>query len=371
MRSAFLFVAGFLSLATAHDAAAQLKGHYIPGFTGLMDGTQPPPGISIALPVYFYTTNDIRNDAGDKLGVSPRINVTFLAPVVAWVTNVEVLGANLGGSIVPVAFIKSRIEGNSLDVPGSFAFTDIEVQPLQLGWETKDANFVASWGVFLPTGKWEQGGRDNAGLGMWSNLFQAGTTLHLDTKQLWNFSTLGSYEIHTHKRGSDIRVGDILTLEGWAEPDFRPALDQGGNASPVAHHERRCRLLFRLQGDERPGGRGHAAGGEPQGSRVRRGRRRQLHLPEERMDRRPARRARVRRSQPYPGLDLHADDGLPAEVPAEAVQETGRNPRITQLVRAVENGPGTQLRPEAVSHSLTFQPTNSPFHLPPSQRGSS
>ena len=229
---AALLSTAFLSFAVAGDAAAQLKGHYIPGFTGLMNGTQSPPGIAIALPIYFYTTNDIRNDAGDRLGVSPRINVSFVAPVIAWVTNVEVVGGTLGGSIIPVAFIKSRIEGKSLDVPGSFAFTDIEVQPLQLGWETKDANFVASWGVFLPTGKWEQGGRDNAGLGMWSNLFQAGTTVHLDTKQLWNFSTLGSYEIHTHKRGSDIRVGDILTFEGGLSRTFVQLSTKGGAPAP-------------------------------------------------------------------------------------------------------------------------------------------
>src|SRR6188474_1472471 len=116
--AAVVVIAGMLSLVFAADARAQLKGHYIPGFTGLQNGTQPPPGISIALPVYLYTTDDIRNADGRSLGVHPRITSTFTGPVLAWVTNVKVLGATLGGALVPIAFIKSRIEGDSLDVPG-------------------------------------------------------------------------------------------------------------------------------------------------------------------------------------------------------------------------------------------------------------
>jgi hypothetical protein len=63
-RSAVAFiVSGLLSIDLAGDARAQLKGHYLPGFTGLLSGSQAPPGISVFLPVYFYTTDEIRNDA--------------------------------------------------------------------------------------------------------------------------------------------------------------------------------------------------------------------------------------------------------------------------------------------------------------------
>jgi hypothetical protein len=77
-----------------------------------------------------------------------------------------IAGANLGGSVVPIAFLKSRIEGSSLDVPGSFAFTDITVQPVQLGWHPKRADVVVGYSLFLPTGKWELGGSENSGLGL-------------------------------------------------------------------------------------------------------------------------------------------------------------------------------------------------------------
>src|SRR5262245_43452652 len=166
-RIRILIALSALSLGLSHNAMAQLKGHYIPGFTGLQSGSQAPPGISAILPVYFYTTDDLRNNIGNSIPAQPRINVLFLGGGVAWVTNVKILGANLGGSAVPLAFMKERIEGPSLDVPGQLAFTDITVQPIQLGWHTKQADYVASYSLFAPTGKWELGGDDNTGLGMW------------------------------------------------------------------------------------------------------------------------------------------------------------------------------------------------------------
>ena len=39
---------------------------------------------------------------------------TFIGPVLAWTTNYKILDANYGGAATPIAFIKSRIEGNSL-----------------------------------------------------------------------------------------------------------------------------------------------------------------------------------------------------------------------------------------------------------------
>lgn len=209
-----------LALGAARDAQAQLKGHYIPGFAGLQSGSQAPPGINVILPVWFYTTDTIKDDDGETIGAHPRVNMSFLGPGAAWVTNVKLLGANLGGQALPIAFMKARIEGNSLDVPGSFAFTDIYVQPLQLGWHKPRADFVLGYGLFLPTGEWELGGSDNSGLGMWSNLFQAGTTLRLDDKRAWTTSLLGTYEIHSKKKDTEIKTGDILTLEGGIGKTF-------------------------------------------------------------------------------------------------------------------------------------------------------
>jgi hypothetical protein len=211
-------VAGLLG--DSRDAFAQLKGHYVPGFSGLENGTQPSPSISLAVPIYIYPTDTIKNDQGDPFGVHPRITASFAGAALALVTNAKLLGANVGAQVIPVAFIKSRIEAASLDVPGSFAFTDIYVQPLWLGWHTSRAEYTVGWGFFAPTGKWAAGATDNAGLGMWSNDFQAGTTVHLDDKHAWSTSVLATYEIHSHKTDSTLKAGDILTFEGGTGRSF-------------------------------------------------------------------------------------------------------------------------------------------------------
>ena len=201
-------------LLAATPASAQLKGHYIPGFTGLDNGTQPPPGVSVAFFGYAYPTDTSRNASGDRIGSGPDITASFLGLGLAVVTPIRILGANYGAQVIPVDFMKSRIEGNSLDVAGSFGFSDIYVQPLWLGWETPRADYSAGYGVFLPTGKWDLGASDNAGLGMWSQDLQFGTTIRLDNKRQWSTSGLATLELHSTKDDSDLQVGNILTLEG-------------------------------------------------------------------------------------------------------------------------------------------------------------
>lgn len=211
------YVAGLvllLSAAGAPPAFAQLKGHYIPGFTGLDNGTQPPPGVSVAFFGYAYPTDTIKDASGDTIGSGPSITASFIGFGLAVVAPVKVLGANYGAQIIPVDFMKSRIEGNSLDVNGSFGFSDIYVQPLWLGWETPRADYSAGYGFFLPTGKWNLGATDNAGLGMWSHDLQAGTTIRLDDKRQWSTSGLATLELHSKKDDSNLKAGNILTLEG-------------------------------------------------------------------------------------------------------------------------------------------------------------
>src|SRR5262249_5526305 len=48
----------------------------------------------------------------------------------------------------------------------------------------------------------------------------AGTTLQLDNKHAWTTAHLATYEIHSHKKDSDIKAGDILTLEGGTGKAF-------------------------------------------------------------------------------------------------------------------------------------------------------
>ena len=99
-RAGLLLIAAALLLGTPRESLAQLKGHYIPGFTGLQSGSQAPPSISVILPVYFYTTDSVKDNEGDTIA-EPRLNMSFVGPGVAWVTNVKLLGGNLEGRPSP------------------------------------------------------------------------------------------------------------------------------------------------------------------------------------------------------------------------------------------------------------------------------
>lgn len=203
---------------------AQLKGTHLVGDMGLQSGSQPPPSLTTFVPVYNYHTATLINAAGDKIS-APSINMFLVGLGGGIVTNAKVLGGTYGASVM-LAFAKSRIEGNLISTESSLAFTDMYVQPLQLGWKTKKADFTFGYALYLPTGKYALGGDDNAGLGILSNELSAGSTVFLDPKKEWNFSALFSYAFNGKKKNTganEITVGNPLTIEGglgktWYKP---------------------------------------------------------------------------------------------------------------------------------------------------------
>ena len=55
---------------------------------------------------------------------------------------------------------------------------------------------------------------------MWTFEVFAGSTVYLDEAKSWHAATTAFYETHSDKDGTDIRVGDILTLEGGLGKSF-------------------------------------------------------------------------------------------------------------------------------------------------------
>jgi hypothetical protein len=55
---------------------------------------------------------------------------------------------------------------------------------------------------------------------MWSYELSAGTTVYLDEAKSWNFAATAFYETHGKKEGTNIRVGDLLTVEGGLGKSF-------------------------------------------------------------------------------------------------------------------------------------------------------
>ena len=135
-------------------------------------------------------------------------------PTIIGVTPKKVLGANYG-FMVALPFSTVRPERASLEpFEPDWALNDLYVVPLYLGWHAPRADFIAGYGFYAPTGKYEAGANDNVGLGMWSHEIQAGTTVYLDAAKKISAATTAYLELHSNKKDQDLKVGNLLTLEG-------------------------------------------------------------------------------------------------------------------------------------------------------------
>ena len=206
-------------LLIAFCGNAQLKGGHILGSMGLQSGTQSPENtLSVYIPGYIYSASSLRDSNRDKVG-NPDLTMFITGIGANYVSDFKILGANYGATIL-IAGASNTIQGSYIDSKSDFAFTDMYIQPIQLGWHNKRADFVFGYQLYLPTGKYELGGSNNSGLGMFMNEFSAGTTLFFNDKKTFHFSALASYEINGKKKDTDIKTGDILSIEGGLGKTF-------------------------------------------------------------------------------------------------------------------------------------------------------
>ncbi|MDR2914385.1 MAG: transporter [Tannerella sp.] len=195
-----------------------MKDTHVLGDFGLSAGTQGAPSLAAYMPFSGYNASKYRNDDGDKTS-APDINTFIMGVGGTVITNFKLLGANYGANVL-ICFASAKVDGNYVQTKNSLAFSDMYVQPVQLGWHWKKADLTIGYGLYIPTGKYELGGDNNTGLGMWTHEFSTGGTWYLDTRKTFNLSTIAFYGIHSKKRGTDLKVGDILTLEGGLAKSF-------------------------------------------------------------------------------------------------------------------------------------------------------
>ena len=215
-----------MSLLFAHTSYAGYGGHNMKGDFGVLSASQPPPGFYAIAPVYYrYEADSLRDRDGNKVSIDPQERGSLDANAyifgLIWVSEMKIFGANYSFQIYP-GFTDNSLEAPILGLDESVdtGFTDLYIQPINLGWHTDHADFIAGLGIYAPTGEYEDGGSSNNGLGMWSLEFFAGATLYFDEAKSWHFSTNAYYETHSEKEDSDITVGDILTLEGGLGKSF-------------------------------------------------------------------------------------------------------------------------------------------------------
>jgi hypothetical protein len=214
-----------LTLSAAVPAHAQLNGSHTLGDFGVQAGTQPQPGFYASLFYYRYDTDTIRNAGGEivRLPTDSRssIGITATAPILWYVSDAKILGANFGVmAVLPWANASLEAPAFEFSQTRDMSFTDILIRPVDLGWHTGRADISAGFQFYAPTGRYERGGRDNIGKGMWTYEPFVGTTLYFDKARTTSVATTAFWEIHSEKKDTNVKVGQILTLEGGGGKAF-------------------------------------------------------------------------------------------------------------------------------------------------------
>jgi hypothetical protein len=197
---------------SAGVASAQLNIPVVRGDNGLKDGSQPGPGVYISGLVYFYDTHEIVDKDGRRFN---RVSVEQGLPATAltYVSKKKFLGGNYSATVV-LPLLNVTIDTPQSTSKSGLGFSDMYVQPLQLGWHKKRYDALAGYGLYMPTGRFTAGASNNHGLGMWSHELSAGTTVYLDEKKQWHAATNAYYNIQSHIKGTNRKAGNVLSLEG-------------------------------------------------------------------------------------------------------------------------------------------------------------
>lgn len=231
MKSALRTLRRFLVLisltAALHSGYAQQIGHYIGGFTGLENGSSAPPGVYIANFGMVEQVQTIKGPNGNT-ALRPDIRVGGAIAAYSVTTQKKILGAEYGTAfMVPV--LNTRFNSNLFDASDvSAGVSDILFEPVNLGWTKGRANYTVNYSFYAPTGDFDPTVALNPGLGFWEHQIQAGLTLNLDKKKLWNASGLTTWEINHCKLGVDLKPGPIFTGEyGLGRRFFKYQMNAG------------------------------------------------------------------------------------------------------------------------------------------------
>jgi hypothetical protein len=213
---------GLLACAlSATPAHAQLNTQHIKGVVGLKGGSPPPPGTYVIAPLfYIYDTDTVRTRTGDRLPLDARISSVAAAGGINIVSTRKILGGYYGFQVLFPVWIKNRIQGTEIDSNPGGGMTDSGIVPISLGWNRKRADALATYTIYMPTGRYANGASNNTGFGMWGHELLLGTTVYLNQARNYHATIVSSFNFQSKKEGSETKVGNAMNLEGGVGGDF-------------------------------------------------------------------------------------------------------------------------------------------------------
>src|SRR5579872_2801703 len=222
-----------LVLVYGLPSLAQQKGQWVPGQFGLNAGVIPDPGITYANLAVNYSADRLNNSNGDQILKNVSGTYSFWADenILYYVPEHKFLGGYFmpyiainyaTGSLVAdlPPLLPGSTSGISLSAGGS-GLADTYVQPVNMGWHLKRADFNAGYSFTAPTGRYTAGASNNVGSGYWGNDITSGTTFYITKNKGTSANLATDWEIHGQKtvaspvRGqlSKITPGQAFTAE--------------------------------------------------------------------------------------------------------------------------------------------------------------
>jgi hypothetical protein len=178
------------------------------------------------LPSFYSASYDgLRSGNDDNIISNLNVHMRFLITGVQVTTDKKIVGATYGFQVLPI-FLNNRITvaAPRFEKAAGMGWGDMYFQPINLGWRTAKADFVAAYGVWAPTGT---AGRT---LNFWGHELAGGTTVYFDEKKNWHAAGTAFFDIDQTRRDKNVKAGNYLTVEGGAGRSFIKGAAQAGLA---------------------------------------------------------------------------------------------------------------------------------------------
>ncbi len=157
---------GAAAIAGPASATEGGGGAYPNGAEDFMAGALPPPGTYFKNYLTYYTASKFKDNNGNDLIPDFKLKVAADVLRFIYVTDYKVFGANWAvHAFIPVAYQDVTLGGRDDD---RFGLGDIIVDPIILGWHSKNFHVTAGLDIYIPTGSYNQDRLANTGRNYWT-----------------------------------------------------------------------------------------------------------------------------------------------------------------------------------------------------------
>jgi hypothetical protein len=200
------------------SARAQQKGQWVPGQYGLNAGAIPDPGLTYANVAVNYSAGQLNDSNGNRILQNVTGTYSFWVDenLFYYVPKYKFLGGYFAPYIsinVANGSLVAELNGTNLNTSGGGSgLADTYVQPLNLGWRFKRADFNVGYAFTAPTGRYTAGASDNVGSGYWGNNITTGTTFYITKNKGTSANLFTDWETHGQRKAASTPAGQVSNI---------------------------------------------------------------------------------------------------------------------------------------------------------------